>query len=195
SHRLEQTAPVHVYAYTCEGTIEERIDALLREKQVLFDELVDEVTLDLRAALTGEELFGLFGLEARRAAPRADVAAAGAPPPAGRALERAVRALLEGRGWQVEAAAAGADGGVDLVARRGDELGVETTLYVQCKQQAAPVGVAALRELHGALPGPRVGARGLFVSSGGFTAEARAFARARGLVLWDQRTLEELDGG
>jgi hypothetical protein len=64
SHRLGQALPVNVYTYTCEGTIEERIDGLLRDKQVLFDELVDGVSLDLRAALSGEDLFGLFGLDA-----------------------------------------------------------------------------------------------------------------------------------
>jgi SNF2 family DNA or RNA helicase len=62
SHRIGQGQPVHVYAYVCEGTIEERIDAILREKQLLFDELVDGVSIDLRAALNREELFGLVGL-------------------------------------------------------------------------------------------------------------------------------------
>lgn len=62
THRLGQTVPVHVYTYALEGTIEERIAAILREKQILFDELVDDVSIDLRSALTAKELFGLFGL-------------------------------------------------------------------------------------------------------------------------------------
>ncbi|MBI3966628.1 MAG: DEAD/DEAH box helicase [Chloroflexi bacterium] len=62
SHRLGQSFPVHVYKYVCEDTIEEQIDEILRRKQRLFDEVVDDVTIDLRLALTGEELFGLFGL-------------------------------------------------------------------------------------------------------------------------------------
>ncbi|MBA2450367.1 MAG: DEAD/DEAH box helicase, partial [Chloroflexi bacterium] len=62
SHRLGQTFPVQVYTYTCERTIEERIDQILRSKQRLFDEVIDDVTIDLGAALTAEELFGLFGL-------------------------------------------------------------------------------------------------------------------------------------
>ena len=63
AHRLGQTFPVHVYRYILEGTIEERIDHVLREKQLLFDELVDGVSIDLKSALTSEELFGLFGLK------------------------------------------------------------------------------------------------------------------------------------
>ncbi|MFN8635226.1 MAG: DEAD/DEAH box helicase [Chloroflexota bacterium] len=62
SHRLGQTAPVHVYTYVCEDTIEERIDAVLASKQRLFDEVVDGVSLDLTASLDRDELFGLFNL-------------------------------------------------------------------------------------------------------------------------------------
>jgi SNF2 family DNA or RNA helicase len=62
SHRLGQTRPVHVYTYICENTIEERIDAALQNKQRLFDEVVDGVSLDLTAAFDETELFGLFGL-------------------------------------------------------------------------------------------------------------------------------------
>ncbi|HEV2126183.1 MAG TPA: C-terminal helicase domain-containing protein [Chloroflexota bacterium] len=62
SHRLGQSYPVHVYAYTCEGTIEERIEEVLRVKQFTFDSLIDEVCLDIRSVLTQTELFGLLGL-------------------------------------------------------------------------------------------------------------------------------------
>jgi SNF2 family DNA or RNA helicase len=57
-----------VYTYVCEGTIEERIEAILREKQRLFDQIVDDASLDLAAELTGSELYGLFGLRDPRAA-------------------------------------------------------------------------------------------------------------------------------
>lgn len=63
AHRLGQTYPVHVYKYLIESTIEERIDNILREKQLLFDELVDDVSIDLKSLLSREELFGLFGLK------------------------------------------------------------------------------------------------------------------------------------
>ena len=63
SHRFGQTAKVNVIKYSCTGTIEERIDAILKRKQDLFDQLVDDVSLDLSARLSSEEIFGLFGLE------------------------------------------------------------------------------------------------------------------------------------
>jgi SNF2 family DNA or RNA helicase len=62
SHRLGQNSPVHVYKYTCENTIEERIETILQKKQRLFDDLVDDVSIDIKSRLTEEELFGLFGL-------------------------------------------------------------------------------------------------------------------------------------
>jgi SNF2 family DNA or RNA helicase len=63
-HRLGQKFPVTVYKYLCQNTIEERIDTILRQKQVLFDQHVDDVSLDLARALTSDELFGLLGLRA-----------------------------------------------------------------------------------------------------------------------------------
>jgi SNF2 family DNA or RNA helicase len=62
SHRLGQAYPVNVYVYTCEQTIEERIEVVLGRKRRLFHDVVDEVTLDLQSVLTSAELFGLFGL-------------------------------------------------------------------------------------------------------------------------------------
>ncbi len=63
SHRYGQTVPVHVFKYSCIATIEERIDRILQQKQELFDELVDDVSLDLARALSAEDLFGLFQLD------------------------------------------------------------------------------------------------------------------------------------
>ncbi len=63
SHRMGQTVKVNVIKYTCENTIEERIDSILERKQALFDELIDDVSLDLATRLSREELMGLFGLD------------------------------------------------------------------------------------------------------------------------------------
>ena len=65
AHRMGQEFPVHVFRYLCTGTIEERIDAILRAKRQVFRDVVDDVSLDLSQSLTEEELFGLFGLEGR----------------------------------------------------------------------------------------------------------------------------------
>ena len=63
SHRIGQTVKVNAIKYSCSGTIEERIDQILERKQDLFDQLIDDVSLDLSTQLSREELFGLFGLD------------------------------------------------------------------------------------------------------------------------------------
>jgi non-specific serine/threonine protein kinase len=70
SHRMGQPVKVNVIKYSCTETIEQRIDEILERKQMLFDELVDDVSLDLSAQMTRGELFGLFGLEAAAASSR-----------------------------------------------------------------------------------------------------------------------------
>ena len=60
AHRMGQTVKVNVIKYTCENTIEERIDRILEAKQSLFDQLVDDVSLDLTTRLSLDELLGLF---------------------------------------------------------------------------------------------------------------------------------------
>ena len=63
AHRVGQTVKVNAIKYSCVGTIEERIDKILERKQGLFDQLIDDVSIDLSSRLSGEELFELFGLE------------------------------------------------------------------------------------------------------------------------------------
>lgn len=63
SHRVGQTVKVNVIKYSCMGTIEERIDNILENKRELFNQLIDDVSMDLSAQMNSDELFGLFGLE------------------------------------------------------------------------------------------------------------------------------------
>lgn len=62
AHRLGQSYPVNVYRYVCLDTIEERIENILEQKRQLFDETVDDVSLNLAVRLTEKELYSLLGL-------------------------------------------------------------------------------------------------------------------------------------
>ena len=74
----------------------------------------------------------------------------------------------------------GADGGVDLVLRKGREK-----FLVQCKQwRAFKVGVAVVRELYGVMAA-KGAAGGFVVTSGSFTEEAIEFASGRNVTLVD----------
>lgn len=62
SHRFGQKVRVNVIKCSCADTVEERIDRILEQKQELFDNVVDDVSLDLSARLSREEMLELFGL-------------------------------------------------------------------------------------------------------------------------------------
>jgi len=195
SHRLGQSIPVHVYKYTCEGTIEERIDRILREKQSLFDEIVDDVSIDLKARLSAEELFGLFNLTpptSARASSKGGRAFPVYTTMSGTEFEEYVKELLERRGWRVETTPRTRDGGIDLIAKRSIDMGTESTLYIQCKNYASPAGVEVVRQLNGVLPKHHPGSHGVVVCPSGFTADARSFAQDRGITLWERQHLFEL---
>jgi Restriction endonuclease/Helicase conserved C-terminal domain len=197
SHRFGQSFPAHVYAYICEDTVEEQIERILQQKQSLFDELVDNVSIDLPARLTAEELFGLFGLRPpvqEESARRSVTPVVNYAELSGVEFEGYVKRLLERKGWHVETTLLTRDRGIDLIARRIDEVGVDMTLYIQCKNHTSPVGVEVVRALNGALPKLLSGARGVLVCPSGFTAAAIAFAKECDLALWDRHHLFTLAG-
>ncbi|MCW5661665.1 MAG: restriction endonuclease [Burkholderiaceae bacterium] len=120
-----------------------------------------------------------------------DVAATGAEAVAGMSwaeFEVLVGEAFRRRGYHVEeTGGGGADGGVDLVLRRGGDK-----VFVQCKQwKAYKVGVTVVRELAGVMA-VHGAARGFVVTSGRFTAEAEAFGKQGNVSLIDGVALAEL---
>lgn len=101
-----------------------------------------------------------------------------------REFEQVVGAHFERLGYSVSFTPDGADGGVDVVARKRSE-----TFLVQCKQwRTTQVGVCVIRELFGMMAA-RGATGGFVVSIGLFTADARAFAEGRNIELIDANTL------
>jgi len=81
----------------------------------------------------------------------------------------------------------GADGGVDLVLRKGGEK-----FLVQCKHwRMDKVGVKLVRELYGVVMAESASG-GILISSGSFTREAQDFAKGKPLDLLDGRQLIEV---
>jgi restriction system protein len=101
-------------------------------------------------------------------------------------LARLVGAVLEAEGMYVHVSPAGPDGGVDILAGEGDMGFDGVGLAVQVKSGGVVVDAPTLRELQGVMA--NFGAtRGLMVSWGGYTKNARAEARRLffQLRLWD----------
>jgi SNF2 family DNA or RNA helicase len=186
THRMGQVVPVTVFKYTCEGTIEERIQKVLSEKQQLFDEIIDDVSLDVASRLTRDEIFGLFGLEAPASAADRRVKRTGLE------LEERCATILRAKGWSVEKTPRSRDGGIDLIATRIDEIGLEQRIYLQCKDHARAVGVEVVRELLGVIPaGSSVQA--VLAAPAGVTADAARLALERGVRIWDEAMLLDFE--
>lgn len=101
-----------------------------------------------------------------------------------REFEHLVSEVYRRRGYSVVETPEGADGGVDLVARRAGQ-----TVLVQCKQwRTRDVGVSVVRELLGVVTA-KDASGGAVVTVGRFTDEARRFAKGAGIELIDGNTL------
>lgn len=97
-----------------------------------------------------------------------------------RQFEDLVAAAYRLQGYTVLLTAAGADGGIDLILTRGPER-----IFVQCKHwKAWQVGAPVIRELFGLVVANRA-SRGIVVTSGTFSREARDFAYKSGTELLD----------
>ncbi len=196
SHRMGQTSSVDVYTYTCSGTIEERIAGLLEAKQLLFDTVIDQVSMDLERVLSAQELFGLFGLQPPQK-PAARSPLAGALKYAdmsARQFEGFVQRLFRDLGYKTELTQGSRDGGVDVIARREDVVGVATTLYIRCENHPAPLGVEVVRAIAGVVPVDDPGGRLALICPAGFSADATRLAEHRGVQLVDSGRLAELLG-
>ncbi|WP_139558172.1 restriction endonuclease [Methylotetracoccus oryzae] len=92
------------------------------------------------------------------------------------------------KGYQVEETGlGGAGGGIDLILH-----GREERVLVQCKRwKTFKVGVREVRELFGLLAADPAD-RAILITSGVYTAEARAFAKGKPLQLIDGHALLEL---
>ena len=109
-----------------------------------------------------------------------------------RDFERLLFAAFEAHGFEVQDRGGyGADGGVDVVAKRGDQK-----YYVQCKHwKTHQVGVKVVREL-ASIVAANGAAGGYVVASGSYTREAQEFGVRAGLQLLDgAQLLEFLEEG
>jgi len=103
-------------------------------------------------------------------------------------FERLLAQFYRAQGFSVEeTGGGGADGGVDLILRKGDQ-----TSLVQCKHwKEWRVGVKVVRELNGVLAATQADA-GIIITSGIFSKDAEFFAKGTPIELVDGRKLGEM---
>jgi restriction system protein len=101
-------------------------------------------------------------------------------------MQELVGGLLQAMDYNVQVSPKGPDGGVDVLAYK-DAFGFEKPIIkVQVKHRAASASAPEIQQLLGANP---IDANSLFVSTGGFTSQAKAVAKHNSVKLVD---LEEL---
>lgn len=105
----------------------------------------------------------------------------------GIAFEQVVGTALTAIGWRVHTTPASGDFGADLVGVDAAATGY----VVQCKRYRGSVGISAVQEVLGARQYYRT-AGALVVTTGTFTAAARALAQRSQVTLWDRRGLYAL---
>lgn len=101
-------------------------------------------------------------------------------------FEEAVAEMYRHLGYAVQQTPEVGDEGKDVIARRGEEI-----LFIECKRYAQHnlVGRPTLQRLVGALS---EGARGVLVTTSGFTHYAKDYATGRKLELIDREKLGDL---
>ena len=62
AHRIGAKGPVTVTRFLTQGTVEERIDEVLRQKRKIFDSIFSDNETPKNAGLSQQEIFGLFDL-------------------------------------------------------------------------------------------------------------------------------------
>ena len=66
AHRIGSSGPVTINRFVTPGTIEQRIDDILREKRALMDAILGNQDSPRQMGLSREEIFGLFDLTVAR---------------------------------------------------------------------------------------------------------------------------------
>ncbi len=197
AHRIGQTKEVFVYHIWTEGTVEERIYRILKDKQTLYDHVIDDLSTVGNTGLSEDELFGLFGLKSpRKRATTGKSSTKGGRNTIERLLrlspqefEATVGRLYEKLGYGVRTTGASRDGGVDIVASGAFAGGGSQKLAIQCKRYdpERKVGSPEVRELLGVLARDRSFTKGVLVTTSDFSQDSRSFA-------FDQGNLELIDG-
>ena len=78
---------------------------------------------------------------------------------------------------------------IDVLASKREAFGT-IQVAVECKYVTASIDIKEVRNFHGKLSALGI-TKGVFVSTGGFTADAESHASALGIELWDMKTLQD----
>ncbi len=194
-HRRGQTKGVNIYSYWMKDTIDDRIRQKLREKGILFEQIVDglaeEGVDELFTVNDWLEIFGVKKVEVAKK-PVIDVRVWQSMSlseireklyeikPS--EFEELVRELMHYLGYpNVKVAGKSHDGGIDVLSTRNTSNGIER-VAAQCKRYRGNVAVHAARDFFGAISNDKSIKQGFLVTTGEFTAECLQFCQSTGMI-------------
>lgn len=194
-HRRGQTKGVNIYSYWMKDTIDDRIRQKLREKGILFEQIVDglaeEGIDELFTVNDWLEIFGVKNVEVAKK-PVIDVKIWQSMSlseireklyeikPS--EFEELVRELMHYLGYpNVKVTGKSHDGGIDVLSTRNTPNGIER-VAAQCKRYRGNVSVHAARDFFGAISNDKSIKQGFLVTTGEFTAECLQFCQSSGMI-------------
>ncbi len=190
THRIGQKKTVFVTSLFTVGTIEERIQSLLKRKLELFKVVIDDLSdTSISKVLTEEELFSLFNLQKVKPTITKDIslrqdAIETLEQISPQEFEKLIANLYEKMGFQVKLTSQTRDQGIDIFAKRINESGLES-LAIQCKHYTkGVVGVEHARSLYGVIQAHESITKGILVTSSKFSKECIDFAKGKRLELF-----------
>lgn len=180
AHRIGQEKKVFVYHLWVADTVEERIYKKLKEKQRLYDEVIDSLSNVKGSGLSEEEIFALFNLKKPEKGKKPfEPAKEGFLKLSPKEFEDIVERLYQKMGYGTRRGPTARDRGVDITATRQSVGGIEK-IAVQCKRHENSVGVEIARELLGVINKDNTFTKAVIVSATGFTNDCRNFCQGEG---------------
>ena len=208
-HRAGQKKAVMIYELGMEDSIERRIYEILEEKKALARQVIDDLAegisledLDISIDEWLHRVFqipssdkenSIFTVEKAKASKHSRVNFV--PSWNAKRLDEVRKRLYQMNPTQFEKLVAEvflrfgysevlhqgktADGGIDVLAKRYDETGVQYAI-IQCKRYTKNVGVTVARDLAGVLSQQRSDYQGYIVTSSNFTAQCKKFVAKTG---------------
>jgi hypothetical protein len=186
---------VNVYSYWVSDTIEERIYNALKQKGLLFADVVDGLAeSQIDELFPIEECLDWFDVEVKKQAqPEArrqefrhlsleDIREKlfEMPPVA---FENLSKELLRSLGFPtVKVTGQSHDGGVDVIATRSTAGGIYRAV-AQCKRYRGTVGVEIARELMGVIAADKGIQKGFLITTGDFSLECLRFCEKVGVIV------------
>lgn len=193
-HRRGQTKGVNIYSYWMKDTIDDRIRLKLREKGILFENVVDGLAEEIiDQTLSIDDLLEIVGV--KNLVHKKDNFS---PTdwqewslmeiqeklyeitPSN--FEALIRELMHYWGFpNVRVTGKSHDGGIDVLSTRNTSNGVER-VAAQCKRYRGNVSVSVAREFFGAISSDKSIKQGFLVTTGEFTAECLQFCQSSGMI-------------